>query len=121
MTTVELTLPQKLRAGEPGWQSETDVVVIGSGIAGLTTAVRASRIGRVTVVTKDVLSAGSTSWAMGGVAAAIGRVAGRARLEASGGLRLNGARAAADTGVDYLAVGALTHSVHALDIALDLR
>ncbi len=72
VTTVELTLPQKLRAGEPGWQAETDVVVIGSGIAGLTAALRASRIGRVTVVTKDVLSAGSTRWAMGGVAAAIG-------------------------------------------------
>ncbi len=72
VTTVQLTLPQKLSAGEPGWQVETDVVVIGSGIAGLTTALRASRLGSVTVVTKDVLSAGSTRWAMGGVAAAIG-------------------------------------------------
>ncbi len=72
MNSVELTLPQKLSAGEPGWQSETDVVVIGSGIAGLTTALRAARLGRVTVVTKDVLYAGSTRWAMGGVAAAIG-------------------------------------------------
>jgi nicotinate-nucleotide pyrophosphorylase (carboxylating) len=43
------------------------------------------------------------------------------RLEASGGLRLATARAVAETGVDYLAVGALTHSSPALDLALDLR
>jgi nicotinate-nucleotide pyrophosphorylase (carboxylating) len=42
------------------------------------------------------------------------------RLEASGGLRLAGARAVAETGVDYLAVGALTHSSPALDLGLDL-
>ncbi len=53
--------------------------------------------------------------------AAVELVAGRARLEASGGLSLEDARAVAETGVDYLAVGALTHSVRALDIALDLR
>ena len=44
-----------------------------------------------------------------------------ARLEASGGLKLDTARAVAQTGVDYLAVGALTHSSPALDLALDLR
>jgi nicotinate-nucleotide pyrophosphorylase (carboxylating) len=43
------------------------------------------------------------------------------RLEASGGLQLGTARAVAATGVDYLAVGALTHSSPALDLALDLR
>jgi nicotinate-nucleotide pyrophosphorylase (carboxylating) len=42
------------------------------------------------------------------------------RLEASGGLRLEGARAVADTGVDFVAVGALTHSSPALDLGLDL-
>jgi len=41
------------------------------------------------------------------------------RLEASGGLRLENARAVAETGVDYLAVGALTHSSPALDLGLD--
>jgi nicotinate-nucleotide pyrophosphorylase (carboxylating) len=41
------------------------------------------------------------------------------RLEASGGLRLAGAREVALTGVDYLAVGALTHSSRALDLGLD--
>jgi nicotinate-nucleotide pyrophosphorylase len=45
---------------------------------------------------------------------------GRALLEASGGLTLAGARSVAQTGVDYLAVGALTHSAPALDIGLDL-
>jgi nicotinate-nucleotide pyrophosphorylase (carboxylating) len=44
----------------------------------------------------------------------------KTRLEASGGLRLENARAYAATGVDYLAVGALTHSSPALDLGLDL-
>lgn len=52
---------------------------------------------------------------------AVALVAGRARLEASGGLTLDRAADVAATGVDYLAVGALTHSSPALDIALDLR
>jgi nicotinate-nucleotide pyrophosphorylase (carboxylating) len=43
-----------------------------------------------------------------------------ARLEASGGLRLDMARAVAETGVDFVAVGALTHSSHALDLGLDV-
>ncbi|MEQ4204866.1 carboxylating nicotinate-nucleotide diphosphorylase [Actinopolymorpha sp. B9G3] len=43
------------------------------------------------------------------------------RLEASGGLVLDEARAYAGTGVDFLAVGALTHSAPALDLGLDLR
>jgi nicotinate-nucleotide pyrophosphorylase (carboxylating) len=43
-----------------------------------------------------------------------------ARLEASGGLRLEDARAVAATGVDFVAVGALTHSSPALDLGLDL-
>jgi nicotinate-nucleotide pyrophosphorylase (carboxylating) len=42
------------------------------------------------------------------------------RLEASGGLRLRAARAVAETGVDFMAVGALTHSSPALDLGLDL-
>ncbi len=47
--------------------------------------------------------------------------AGRARLEASGGLSLDVAADVAATGVDYLAVGALTHSAPVLDIGADLR
>ena len=42
------------------------------------------------------------------------------RLEASGGLRLATARAVAETGVDFVAVGALTHSSPALDLGLDI-
>jgi len=53
--------------------------------------------------------------------AAVEIVSGRAKLEASGGLILSNARAYAKTGVDYLAVGALTHSAPVLDIGLDLR
>ncbi|MFG2286497.1 carboxylating nicotinate-nucleotide diphosphorylase [Streptomyces sp. NPDC048595] len=54
-------------------------------------------------------------------AEAVALVAGRALLESSGRLTLDTARAYAETGVDFLSVGALTHSVPALDIGLDLR
>ncbi|HZD37457.1 MAG TPA: carboxylating nicotinate-nucleotide diphosphorylase [Actinomycetes bacterium] len=53
------------------------------------------------------------------MAAAVAMAAGRARTEASGGITLASARAVASTGVDFLAVGALTHSAPALDIGLD--
>lgn len=52
---------------------------------------------------------------------AVALVAGRALLESSGRLALENARAYAETGVDYLAVGGLTHSSPILDIGLDLR
>ncbi len=48
-------------------------------------------------------------------------VRGQTKLEASGGLTIENAAAYAATGVDYIAVGALTHSAKALDIGLDLR
>jgi nicotinate-nucleotide pyrophosphorylase (carboxylating) len=54
------------------------------------------------------------------VSVSLARSCPAARLEASGGLRLENARAVAQTGVHYLAVGALTHSAPALDLALDL-
>ncbi|MEV0089929.1 carboxylating nicotinate-nucleotide diphosphorylase [Streptomyces sp. NPDC050738] len=54
-------------------------------------------------------------------AEAVALVKGRAALESSGRLTLDTARAYAETGVDYLAVGALTHSSPILDIGLDLR
>jgi L-aspartate oxidase len=66
------TVPGRLRAPSPGWHTTADIVVVGSGIAGLTTALRARVAGRVLVVTKDILSAGSTRWAQGGIAAALG-------------------------------------------------
>ncbi len=50
---------------------------------------------------------------------AVERVGGRALLEASGGITLATIRSVAETGVDYISVGALTHSARALDIGLD--
>jgi nicotinate-nucleotide pyrophosphorylase (carboxylating) len=51
---------------------------------------------------------------------AVRAVAGRAQLEASGGITLETLRAVAETGVDYISIGALTHSIRALDIGLDI-
>jgi L-aspartate oxidase len=63
----------RLAAPEPGWSVSADVVVVGSGIAGLTAALRLrGQVDRILVVTKDVLGAGSTQWAQGGIAAALG-------------------------------------------------
>lgn len=52
---------------------------------------------------------------------AVAIVAGATQLEASGGISLENAKAYAATGVDYLAIGALTHSAPVFDIGLDLR
>ena len=66
-------VPGRLTAPEPGWSTRADVVIIGSGIAGLTAALRLrEHVDKVLVVTKDVLAAGSTQWAQGGIAAALG-------------------------------------------------
>jgi L-aspartate oxidase len=68
----ELVVPRRLVAGEPGWTTSADVIVVGSGIAGLTTALRLrQRVDRVLLVTKTVLNEGSTQWAQGGIAAAL--------------------------------------------------
>ncbi|MBK8250286.1 MAG: carboxylating nicotinate-nucleotide diphosphorylase [Gemmatimonadetes bacterium] len=48
-------------------------------------------------------------------------VAGRAKLEASGGVTLESISAIAATGVDYISVGAITHSAPAMDLALDFE
>ena len=52
---------------------------------------------------------------------AVRRAAGRVELEASGGINLDTVAAVAATGVDLISVGALTHSVSALDISLISR
>ncbi|WP_435770405.1 L-aspartate oxidase [Nocardioides sp. SYSU DS0651] len=66
-------LPGRLTAPGPGWTTRADVVIVGSGIAGLTAALRLrEHVDKVLVVTKDVLNAGSTQWAQGGIAAALG-------------------------------------------------
>jgi len=73
MPRDELRLPGRLSAPDPGWTTRADVVIVGSGIAGLTAALRLrGRVDKVLVVTKDVLHAGSTQWAQGGIAAALG-------------------------------------------------
>jgi nicotinate-nucleotide pyrophosphorylase (carboxylating) len=53
--------------------------------------------------------------------AAVARAAGRIRLEASGGVTLETVRPIADSGVDAISIGALTHSVRALDISLEVH
>jgi L-aspartate oxidase len=67
-----LPLARRLLARAPGWTTTTDVIVVGSGIAGLTAALRLrQRVDRVLLVTKTVLDEGSTRWAQGGIAAAL--------------------------------------------------
>lgn len=66
----DVTVPRRLGAPEPGWTATADVIVVGSGVAGLTTALRLRRrVDRVLLVTKTVLDEGSTAWAQGGIAA----------------------------------------------------
>ncbi|MFD4971099.1 L-aspartate oxidase [Streptomyces sp. NPDC058424] len=63
----------RLHAPAPGWSIAADVVVVGSGVAGLTAALRCEAAGlRTVVVTKARLDDGSTRWAQGGIAAALG-------------------------------------------------
>jgi len=66
------TISRRLWAAAPGWTARADVIVVGSGVAGLTAALRARGIGRtVLLVTKAQVNEGSTRWAQGGVAAAL--------------------------------------------------
>jgi nicotinate-nucleotide pyrophosphorylase (carboxylating) len=59
------------------------------------------------------------NFAVENLARAVALVRGNAVLEASGGVRLDNVRAIAETGVNYISVGALTHSAPALDVGLD--
>ena len=61
-------LPRRLAAPASTWERDVDVVVLGSGAAGLSAALACRPVRSVLVVTKDVLSAGSTQWAQGGLA-----------------------------------------------------
>ena len=75
---------------------------------------------------RELLAAGCTEILLDNMdpatmAEAVGITAGRATLEASGGLTLDRAREVAATGVDFISVGALTHSVKVFDLGLDLR
>lgn len=73
----------------------------------------------------EALAAGATdvlldNFTPDGCRDAVARTAGRASLEASGTIRLDTVRSYAETGVDRVAVGAITHSAPALDLALDV-
>lgn len=61
-------LPLQLKAPTATWERDVDVLVLGSGAAGLSAALAARPVRSVLVVTKDVLSAGATQWAQGGLA-----------------------------------------------------
>ena len=63
-----MALPRRLSAPSPSWHRDVDVVVLGSGAAGLAAALAARPVRSVLIVTKDVLDAGSTAWAQGGLA-----------------------------------------------------
>lgn len=61
-----------LRAPAPGWTARADAIVVGSGVAGLTSALHLRDVGlRVLLVTKAQIDEGSTRWAQGGIAAAL--------------------------------------------------
>lgn len=108
-------------------------IVAAGGITAALDAVRARFPGLVCEVECDTLAqvaeaadAGAEmilldNMPVDALAEAVGIVAGRSKTEASGGLTLATARAVAGTGVDFLAVGALTHSAPVLDIGLDLE
>jgi nicotinate-nucleotide pyrophosphorylase (carboxylating) len=75
---------------------------------------------------REALDAGATfllcdNMGVDALREAVAAAAGSAQIEATGGLTLDCARAVAETGVDYLSVGALTHSAPVLDIGLDLH
>jgi nicotinate-nucleotide pyrophosphorylase (carboxylating) len=75
---------------------------------------------------KEVLDAGADLVLLDNMSveetkSAVAIAGGRTKLESSGGLSIENAKAYADTGVDFLAIGALTHSASVLDIGLDLK
>lgn len=97
---------QAVRAAVPGITIEVEV----DDVAG---AVEAAEAGAELILLDN--------FTIDQVREAVTAVAGRAQLEVSGGLDLVHARAYGETGVTYLAVGALTHSVRALDLGLDIE
>jgi nicotinate-nucleotide pyrophosphorylase (carboxylating) len=103
---------------------------------GITAAVRAARAHRPALALEvevrdeaeidEALAAGAERLLLDNMSleqlrAAVSRVAGRAALEASGGVTLETLRAVAATGVDFVSMGSLTHSAPALDVSLSLE
>jgi nicotinate-nucleotide pyrophosphorylase (carboxylating) len=118
---------EAVRAAAAGWGSATAEsarpgAVRPGGAGGLVVEVECDSVAQV----REALDAGAhflllDNMSLGSLreAVAVARDYYGVRLEASGGLRLENAREVAQTGVDYLAVGALTHSSRALDLGLD--
>jgi len=65
------SVPGQLASPEPTWSVDTDVVILGSGAAGLSAALALRPVRDVVLITKDTLDAGSTNWAQGGLAAVL--------------------------------------------------
>jgi nicotinate-nucleotide pyrophosphorylase (carboxylating) len=108
-------------------------VALAGGVAAAVAAARAARPDLHVQAEADTLdqleealAAGADSvlldnMALSDLRAAVTRAAGSTRLEASGGVTLETVRAIAETGVDAISVGALTHSVKALDVSLEVH
>ncbi len=97
---------EKVREAQPGVSIEVEVDNLDQ--------LREVLVGKPDLVLLDNMSPDSC-------AEAVAIVNGKVKLEASGGITLDNAVAFAKSGVDYLAIGALTHSAKALDIGLDLK
>ncbi len=108
-------------------------IAVAGGVAAAVRAARAAAPGLHVQAEADTLdqvdaaiAAGAESvlldnMTVAGLRAAVALAAGRVRLEASGGITLDTVRAIAETGVDAISIGALTHSVRALDISLEVH
>ena len=68
MSVTIAAVPQTLAAPPATWTRDVDIVVLGSGAAGLAAALAARPVRQALIVTKDTLDAGSTAWAQGGLA-----------------------------------------------------
>jgi nicotinate-nucleotide pyrophosphorylase (carboxylating) len=108
-------------------------IAMAGGIAAAVSAARAQAPGLVLEVEvrnpeeiEQALAAGAPRLLLDNMSvlelrAAVAQVAGRAQLEASGGVTLETLRAVADTGVDFVSMGSLTHSAAALDLSLTVE
>ena len=97
---------EKVRAAQPGVSIEVEVDNLEQ--------LREVLVGKPDLILLDNMSPELC-------AEAVSIVNGAVKLEASGGITLSSSAAYAESGVDYLAIGAITHSAKALDIGLDLR
>jgi nicotinate-nucleotide pyrophosphorylase (carboxylating) len=93
-----------------------------AGFPGLAVEIEADTLGQV----EQALAAGADrvlldNMSPGELRVAVRQCQGRAKTEASGGVSLKSVRAVAETGVDFISVGALTHSAPAVDIGLDFE